>query len=187
MEMIHAKLLEMLLICSLVICLAAAGLWDFQAGRIPNRWLAFWYAAGAGYFVCSGWLAAAGYLVRCAAAAGLFFLFFLCRMIGAGDIKCMALICGYLGFASGFRVIGIGMIIGAVWSFAKLIHGNLFWERMSRLTAYVRQVFHEKKLIRYYVPERDGREVTLPLAFCLFWGLAVFVFFRILIEMWMKG
>ncbi len=168
--MVHSMLLR----CSLLICLAAAGLWDLRAGRIPNRWLLFWYLTGFGFYVRGGWLAAAGYLVRSVAAVGLLFLFFLCRMIGAGDIKCMALICGYLGFSSGIRVIGAGMVMGAGWSLGKLLAGGLFRERIRYLTAYIGRVFHEKRIIAYYVPERDGRAVTLPLAFFLFLGLAAF-------------
>ena len=93
--------LDLPLVCGMVVCFAAAGLWDLLAGRIPNRWLAFWYTAGFVYFACSSWLAAAGYLVRSAATVGLFFLLFLCRMMGAADIKCMALLCAYLGFGAG--------------------------------------------------------------------------------------
>lgn len=164
---------SMLLRCSLLICLAAAGLWDLRAGRIPNRWLLFWYIVGFGIFVRSGWLAAAGYLVRSAAAVGLLFLFFLCRMIGAGDIKCMALICGYLGFSPGIRVIGAGMLMGAVWSLGKLLTKGLLRERIRYLAAYIGRTFHEKRIIAYYVPERDGADAVLPLGFCLFLGLAV--------------
>lgn len=167
--MTHSLLLK----CSLLICLAAAGLWDLWAGRIPNRWLMFWYIIGFGVFVRSSWLAAAGYLVRSVAAVGLLFLFFLCRMIGAGDIKCMALICGYLGFSSGLRVIGAGMLMGAGWSLGRLLGRGLLRERIRYLTAYVGRVFHEKRIIAYYVPERDGRDMALPLGFCLFLGLVV--------------
>ena len=81
------------LVCGMVVCFAAAGLWDLLAGRIPNRWLAFWYTAGFVYFACSSWLAAAGYLVRSAATVGLFFLLFLPgkRNILADDVAAVLL------------------------------------------------------------------------------------------------
>lgn len=171
-----------LLYGSLTICLAAAGLWDKRSRRIPNWWITFWYAAGFFYFVRSGWLAAAGYLVRTAGAVGFLFLFFLCRMAGAGDLKCMALICGYLGFSSGVRVIGLGMVTGALMSLFKLRKKGVFQQRIRYLAAYFRQVFQEKKIIAYYVPERDGREVTIPFVSCLFFGLVIFCFYCFLLR-----
>lgn len=167
-----------LLWCSLMICLAAAGFWDVKARRIPNRWIYLWYFFGFGVYACSGWLAALGYLVRSAVAVGLLFLLFLCRMMGAGDVKCIALICGYLGFSDGALVAASGMMIGALWSLGKLIHGNLAGERMGYLLAYFRRVFQERRITAYYVPERDGREVTVPLALCLLLGLIYVIFLK---------
>lgn len=80
---------------------------------------------------------------------------FLCRMMGAGDIKCMALICGYLGFASGFFVIGTGMAVGACWSLGKLFYRKQFRDRLGLLTAYIRRTIQEKRLIVYDVSEED--------------------------------
>ena len=162
---------DVLLRCSLIFCLAGAGLWDLWIRRIPNWWLTFWFALGLGYLMNSSWLAAA----RNAVAVGILFLFFLCRMMGAGDIKCMALICGYLGFASGFFVIGTGMAVGACWSLGKLFYRKQFRDRLGLLTAYIRRTIQEKRLIVYDVSEEDKREVTVPLVFCLFWGLCGFL------------
>lgn len=171
--------IDVFLVCGMVICFAAAGLWDLAAGRVPNRWLAFWFAVGFVYFACSSWLEAAGYLARSAAAVSLFFLFFLVRMMGAADIKCMALLCGYLGFGTGFQVIGTGLVIGACWSLARLLRRRLLQERLYRLIAYIGQTVREKKITAYYIPERDGKEGVIPLVFCLFWGLVFRVCFRL--------
>lgn len=182
--------IAVLQVFSLIICLAVAGFWDLRIRRIPNWWIGLWYIAGFGLFIIGyGWTAAFGYLVRSVATVGIFFLFFLCRMMGAGDIKCMALICGYLGFTSGFRVIGIGMLIGAGWSFAKLLFQKKLWERLSYLFAYFKQMFQEQKIIPYYQPERDGREITIPLACCFFCGLIVCVWtgFSYMRFIWLLG
>ncbi len=169
--------MDELLVRGLVICLAVAGLWDVRAGRIPNRWIAFWCIAGLVCFACGSWLAAAGYLIRIVVTVSLFFLLFLYRMMGAADIKCMALICGYLGFETGFRVIGTGLLIGACWSLALLLRRRLLRDRLRRLTAYIGQTFHGKEITAYYVPERDGKEIVVPLVFCLFWGLVLSIVF----------
>ena len=169
---------EVPLVCGMVICLAAGGIWDLCAGRIPNLWLAFWFTAGLVYFIYSGWLAAAGYLVRIAVTVSVFFLLFLCRMMGAADIKCMALICGYLGFGSGVQVIGAGMVIGAFWSLFRLVVRKSLGDRLCRLAAYIRQTIHLKQLMVYHSPGKEGKEGVIPLVFCLFWGLAVCVLWK---------
>lgn len=163
-------LMNLLLHCSLAVCLAGAGLWDLRTRRVPNTWFAVWFVSGFGVMVSSGWLTAAGYLVRSAATVGGLFLFFLCRMMGAADIKCMALICAYLGFASGGMIIGSGMVFGACWSLGKLLYRKRLRERFGCLTAWFGRVVQEKRVIAYYVPKRDKKGATVPLVFCLFVG-----------------
>ena len=48
-------------------------------------------------------------------------------------------------------------------------------DRLGLLTAYIRRTIQEKRLIVYDVSEEDKREVTVPLVFCLFWGLCGFL------------
>ena len=105
----------------LLLCLAGAGIWDLRSRRVPNRWVAFWYGAGLCISACGGVAAAGGYLGRSLVVTAVFFPLFLCRMLGAGDIKSMALICGYLGFSSGIRAIGAGLALASVWAILWLI------------------------------------------------------------------
>lgn len=115
------------------------------------------------------------FLVRMAAVTALFFPLFLFRMLGAGDIKLAALICGYAGFTDGAAAVGLGLLIGAVWSFLKMmVNGSLF-KRLYHLTVYIGQIYHTKKITAYYDPARDGTEAVIPLAVCLFLGTALTV------------
>ncbi|MCQ4838257.1 hypothetical protein NE556_24350, partial [[Clostridium] symbiosum] len=46
----------------------------------------------------------------------IFFPLFLFRMMGAGDIKVMAVIAGYMGMDRGVEIIFYGLAAAAVWS-----------------------------------------------------------------------
>lgn len=85
------------------------------------------------------------FLARMLAVTALFFPLFFFRMIGAGDVKLAALICGYSGLTAGAAAIGLGFLIGAFWSFLKMMVKGSFHERFDHLTAYIRRIYHTKK------------------------------------------
>ena len=94
----------------------------------------------------------------------LFFPLFLFRMMGAGDVKLMALISGFSGWHQGFSIIFSGLFLAALASLFKLLYQGTLIRRISYFSAYIRQVFQTKTIIAYYEPERDGCENTLPMA-----------------------
>lgn len=100
----------------------------------------------------------------------LFFPLYYCRMMGAGDIKVMALVCGYCKAAGGMYIISIGFLIGAVWSLVKLLHDHSLKERLVYLAAYIQRIIRTKEIGEYYNPGRDGYRMTIPFAVCLFLG-----------------
>jgi prepilin peptidase CpaA len=118
------------------------------------------------------------FLLRMVLVTALFFVLFLFRMIGAGDIKMAALICGYMGLHTGALAIFSGFLIGAIWSLIKMIGNGILICRFSYLLTYIRYVFQTGKITAYYRPERDGYDFVIPFGFCLFLGtlisLAVF-------------
>ncbi len=116
-------------------------------------------------------------MLRLVIVTGIFFFLFLCRMIGAGDIKLTALICGFLGFRAGALAVGLGFLIGAFWSFIKMAGSGSLFARLSFLLAYIRHVFQTGKLTTYYDPVRDGYDMVIPLGLCLFLGTLGSVFF----------
>ncbi|SEU02922.1 prepilin peptidase [Lacrimispora sphenoides] len=117
------------------------------------------------------------FLLRLVIVTGIFFLLFLCRMIGAGDIKLTALICGFLGLRTGALAVGLGFLIGAFWSFIKMAGSGSLFTRLSCLLAFIRHVFQTGKLTIYYDPVRDGYDMVIPLGLCLFLGTLGSVFF----------
>lgn len=130
------------------------------------------FAGGAAF-----WEVPFRFFLRFSVVTAVFFIFFVCRMIGAGDIKLAALICGYLGFRAGALAVGFGFLIGAFWSLFKMIVKGILRKRFSCLLAYIRRVLHTGKITAYYIPARDGDETVIPLGMCLFLGTLVYTIF----------
>lgn len=150
----------------LVFVLGASALADVRWRRVPNWLIAVGMAAG---IACRGGPFAYSSLVAGMAAFPLFYL----RMAGGGDVKLMSLICGYLGFRGGFLVISYGFLVGAVWALFKLVRQGLCLARMSYFIAWLRQTILIKRRIAYFVPERDGYGVTIPMAACFLVGALI--------------
>lgn len=156
------------------IFLLGAAVWDKRYHRIPNWWILFGGALGAILLVRErGIISILSFLLAAVIVMALFFPVFIFRMIGAGDIKVMAVICGYLGFSTGGLLIIYGFVLGAFFSAFLLITRGILVQRFSYFFAYFRQVFMTKRIIPYYLADRDGYEPTIHFAMCLClgWGM----------------
>lgn len=151
----------------LVFCEAAgAGVWK----------LAFYGAAGAGLWklaFCEAAGAGVWFLGRMALTAAVGFPFFVFRMVGAGDIKLMALITACLGMNRGVKSICIGFCLGAVLALGRMLRQGSICHRFIYLFAYIRRFIQSREIEPYYCPERDGYECVIPLGACLFAGVLV--------------
>lgn len=113
------------------------------------------------------------FLFRMLIVTAVFFVLFIFRMMGAGDIKMAALICGYLGFQTGALSIFIAFLIGAFWSLIKLIGYGSFIFRFSYFLTYIRYVIQTGKITAYYCPKQDGYDMVIPFGLCLFLGTLI--------------
>lgn len=168
----------------LLLVLGAGSYYDIREHRIPNWWILSGMAAGSllAFFESGG---AAGsmiflkvflaFLGRMAAVIALLFILFLCRMVGAGDIKLAALICGCQGLYRGAICVGLGFLIGALWSLVKMIRDGSLLRRISYFLAYFKHTIHTRKITAYYVPARDGYDGVIPLGPCFFLGTVFFI------------
>ena len=158
----------------LLLVLAAGAYYDVREHRIPNWWVAISMVCGillamvesgvppeTAVYLKEGGL----FLARMLAVTALFFPLFFFRMIGAGDVKLAALICGYSGLTAGAAAIGLGFL---------MVKGS-FHERFDHLTAYIRRIYHTKKITAYYDFARDGAEAVIPLGVCLLFGTMAFI------------
>lgn len=93
-------------------------------------------------------------------------------MIGAGDVKLMALIVGFMGFKTGVDIILYGFFIGAVLAFLKMLACRNLHQRLTFFFAYIRRLFLTKEPMPYYQASRDGTNAVIPMAACLLGGYA---------------
>ena len=162
--------------------LATGSYFDIREHRIPNRLVLFGVVTGV---FLSGREAgnqavlwgAMFFLNRFFVVTALFFLLFLFRMIGAGDIKIIALIYGYLGYGNGFAAVTGGFIIGAFWSQVLMTVKGCTFQRFSYFLTYIRLLIQTKKITAYYSSARDGYDSVIPLGFCMFLGTILTVVF----------
>ena len=160
----------------LLLAVLAVGAWyDIREQRIPN-WLCA-IACICGMYLIWQRAPAEGkmwplilYGVRLLAVVAVWFPLFRLRMIGAGDVKLMALIVGFLGFKNGATVILYGFFIGAVLAFLKMLVRRNLVQRLTYFFAYIRRLFLTKEAVPYYQASRDGKNAVIPLAVCLLGG-----------------
>lgn len=166
----------------LLLVLAAGAFYDVREHRIPNWWVVSAMICGILISALEAETAPGAslllkessfFLCRMAAVTALFFPLFRFRMIGAGDVKLAALICGYAGFSGGAAAIGLGFLIGAVWSVLKMTANKSLKTRIHYFTAYIGRIYHTKKITAYYDLTRDGTGAVIPLGLCLFLGTIV--------------
>lgn len=96
------------------------------------------------------------------------FLLYIGRVLGAGDIKVFSVIGGMFGVHFVVQVIIYAFFLAAVLSIIKLIHQNNIKNRLQCLAKYIQEVIQEKKIVPYYVKERDGTNCVIHFTIAIF-------------------
>ena len=113
------------------------------------------------------------FFIHMTGTCAVFYIFFLYRMLGAGDIKLMALCVGILGITDGCFVLFLGFLCAsaeAVWRHGKR---GILWSRLSGLAAFVIQSVRDRKIREY--PGRTDPCGSLRLGPHLFLGYCAFL------------
>ena len=162
------------------VILFGGAFYDLKERRIPNRWVASAVLCGLGLVVLTAsegdsFVMIFSFFLRIGAVILVFFPFFLLRMMGAGDIKMMAVILGCLGLKAGSLAVGYGFLVGAVLALVKMLLQRNLLKRLSTLFVYLRRLFLTKEIVPYYIAQRDGGSVVIPFTACLFLGYLWFL------------
>lgn len=101
------------------------------------------------------------------------YLFFYCRVLGAGDIKLLAAVGTFVGKQS-WKLIVLSFVFNGVGAFVKLQKNARFSIRFHYLKGYVRDCKLEGKLLEDYQSEEMDR-IHFSIGICLaifFWNIA---------------
>lgn len=150
----------MIALIPLLLCLCGGGIQDWREGRISNIWILAGIAAGSLIYGSRFWVSAIVLLI-----AGYWLYFF--RMMGAGDLKMMALICGFMGIEHGISAIGLSACIcGGI----SIIHMLLSREKKTQFLnchsyflSWFGTLLQTKKRLHYY--DKNRRAVVLRIPF----------------------
>lgn len=155
----------------LLACLCVCGIQDLKSRKISNIWI----MAG----VISGiWLRGTYFLYGAVSVLAVSYWLYYFRMMGAADLKVIALICGYLGIRSGFSAIALGILLCAAGSLLYLGFCRklkIILNRLYHLIVWFRHVIQTKERIAYDQAESAGEKITVPLGSYLCAGTMLYL------------
>ena len=123
-----------------------AVIWDVRCRKIPNALAITGLLCGLSYQIaCFRWSGLRTFfsgvlLTLC--VTGWMYIF---RMMGAGDIKLLAVIGGFLGPRDGFRLLVFTFLVGGVYSAALLIKRRNLYSRFFYLKTYITRYYRTKQ------------------------------------------
>ena len=143
--------------------------WQILLGLAVGNVGAIW-GAGTGGDV---FILLAGLAARVIGTCAVFYTLFLCRMLGAGDTKLMALCTGLLGMGPGLLVIFTGLFLAALRAAGMIWQQGSLWMRMERIGTFIIRSGREGKLLEY--PGREDKRNILRLGPWLFLGYCIWL------------
>lgn len=145
----------------MTVILIASSVSDLHDYRIPNGVILSGWLTGLAFRFWQTGIAGAGDGIFCIAIS-IFALFplFAIRAMGAGDVKLLSVISGYYGLAFGVKTVLVFFLLAGVVSLIQLLKKKWLIRRFS---LFFRYLLYDRKT-EYYEPERDGRDMVIPLA-----------------------
>ncbi len=148
--------------------LTVAVISDYRSDKIPNWLIIAGLGCGAVWriLLCGDlWYQV---LLGIGCPVIIFYLLFLMRALGAGDIKLFSVVGCFWPFQDLLSCILLSFVAGAVISISKLlIHGQLF-ESLSCFYLYVRKVYQTKKIEKY--PGRNVKQRQMHFSIAIYLG-----------------
>lgn len=153
----------------LLLYLFTAVLEDFRSCKIPNWWILFGFSVGLlsllekdvqlHLYYITGWFLPFFLLI----------LFYMIRVLGAGDIKLLMVVGLFLGRREILQVIAWSFFFGGIYALIKLIRGKCFRQRFTYFFSYLRRVAVKGKA-ESYVTGDWTEEMVVHFSLCIFLG-----------------
>ena len=153
-------------ICAALILSAGAAWMDLRQTKVRNGWLLFWLTVNV-----SGQVIRAGSEGMMRSCSGmmipllLLFPFFYLRMLGAGDIKTLAVLGGFLGPSAILSCLFFTFLFGAVLSLFTFLLDGGFRERMRFLSEWLQDYLQTGRRRPYLRPglREESLHMTIPI------------------------
>lgn len=164
--------------------------WDIRKRKIPNPavltaiaafGIACFIRGPSGNGVEEAFWGLSLFAGRVILTAVIMFPLFLFRMMGAGDIKAMAVISGYMGWYNGFEIIFYGLAVSAAWSVIYMLRKRILLRRINYFRVYFIRLFLAERMPAYYCAAEDTDGAGFCLAPFLWIGYMIWLLFSYLL------
>lgn len=163
-------------IVAFLFCLLGMAVWmDLRTRKISNRLvgLGLWIGFIRNLYVY-GWSGSFHFLLQISIPVLIFYLLFLMRAFGAGDIKLFSVIGSCIGLVGLAKVIVYSFLVGAVFSFLILMQNKNLYTRLIYFFNYVRTVLDTKCIAKYDYTS-DGKQNFLHFSIAIFIGYCIYL------------
>ncbi|MBO5292891.1 MAG: prepilin peptidase [Lachnospiraceae bacterium] len=109
----------------LILILACAVGEDLYAYRISNVWIAAGLITGLiRQILCNGYMGVKESIAGMIVPVLILFPVFLCRGIGAGDIKLLSVVGSYLSYHASFSILAASVLLGGIYAMIQILRGK---------------------------------------------------------------
>ncbi len=160
-----------MLSCLTLLSIAAAA--DIQSLRISNRLIVSGLFLGCSFQVLELGMKGIGvFLINVSIPVILFYLLFLIRALGAGDIKLFSMIGGIWDLRMLCITIAVSFLVAAVMSFCKILYYRNFILRLRIFREYIEHVLSCRRLVQY-PQESQGNQHIIHFSIAILIGCAI--------------
>ncbi len=140
-------------------CCAVLAVFDVRSGRIPNRLVFIFGAAGLlGSLLLGGGQRVLSSLFGAAAMFFLLWILYALRLMGAGDVKMMMMLGIFCGWPGVLAVFAASILAGSVYAVVRFLRRRGWKARFGKLAAYLGEVRAGGRPEAYFrAAEKDAR------------------------------
>ena len=128
----------------------AAVVYDFYITKIPNYLILIGYVMGMCLLIYQmGWYGIFVFLGRALWPIVLFYVLYLMRSLGAGDIKLMSVVSVFFSLEDTSIILILSFLTGAICAFIRMKRTNQLYFRLRNLKDYAQKCYLQGRLLPY--------------------------------------